>query len=37
MGALAFLAKYLYIDAIEPGQLDRPEGRDPIGSIMSGR
>ena len=37
MGALAFMAKYLYIDAIEPGQLDRPEGRDPIGTIMSGR
>jgi hypothetical protein len=34
MGALAVTAKYLYIDAIQPAKLDRPEGYDPIGIML---
>ena len=34
MGALAVMAKYLYIDAIQQAKLDRPEGFDPIGIML---
>ena len=37
MGALGVIAKLLYLDAIEPAKLDRPQGIDPIGTIMRGR
>lgn len=37
MGALAVLARLLYMDAIAPARLDRPEGFDPVGILLSER
>ena len=37
LGALAVVAKYFYVDSIQPAKLDEPEGIDPIGEIMGRR
>ena len=37
MGALGVTAKYLYVDGIEGGRLDAPEGYDPIGIMLRDR